>query len=114
MPQSAVSRIESGAIRDPRLRTVERLVRAAGGMLRVVDAQGGEVDSIPHEELRDMGERHYPAHLDIRPVERAEDWWRAWWAPFYTIPRRQWPVEPPDYTYDLSRYWRDRRRQPDR
>ncbi len=114
VPRSAVSRIESGAIQDPRFRSLERLVVAAGGVVRIVDANGSPVDEIPHEHLRDMGDRRFPAHLDVRPVKNPEDWWGAWWAPHYTIPRQFWPVELPDYTFDLNRYWRDRKRQPGR
>ena len=69
-------------------------------------------DLIPHldELLRDAAGRHYPAHLDVREVVEAKDWWGAWWAHWYDLPRRLWPREPPEYTYDLSRSQRDHRR----
>lgn len=76
VPRSTVARIESGEVTDPRIRTLERLVRAAGGELPISDGSG----PVPSEELRDRAERHYPAHLDVRPVEELTDWAGAWWA----------------------------------
>lgn len=38
------------------------------------------------------------------------DWSGAWWAFWHRLPERQWPLRPPDFTYDLSRAGRDRRR----
>ena len=71
--RSAVARIECGAVQDPRFRGLERLVVAAGGAVQIVDSTGSHVTEIPHEDLRDMGERHFPAHLDVRAVENPED-----------------------------------------
>lgn len=107
---ATLARIESGATTDPRLRAVERLVAAAGGALHVVNvATGVPVTPGPGDDLRDEGDRHYPAHLDVRRVHSPKDWWGAWWAHWYDIPEPHWPVPVPDYTYDLRR-WRDWRR----
>jgi transcriptional regulator with XRE-family HTH domain len=106
VPKSTVSRIESGQVTDPRLRTLERLVRAAGAAIAV----SGDVEPAPSEGLRDRGDRNYPAHLDVRPVEQLTDWAGAWWAHWHRLPRRAWPLEPPEYTYDLSRTRRAHRR----
>ena len=107
-PKSAVSRIESGQPCDPRFRTVERLVRAAGGVLGIRLPDAG-LPAHPHEDLRDRGGRHYPAHLDPRKVTSPEQWWGAWWA--LTMVRSHWPLEEvPPYTYDLSRSRRDEHR----
>jgi transcriptional regulator with XRE-family HTH domain len=110
VPKCTVTRIESGAAMDPRFRTVERLFRAAGAELGV---RGG-VEPVPGEELRDRAERHYPAHLDVRPVEELTDWAGAWWAHWHRLPAEVWPLQPPEYTYDLSRARRERRRQRER
>jgi len=106
VPRSTVARIESGEVTDPRVRTLERLVRAAGAELAVSD--GGE--PAPSEGLRDQADRHYPAHLDVRPVEELTDWAGAWWAHWHRLPRQAWPLQPPEFTYDLSRARRERRR----
>ncbi|MFC0526704.1 helix-turn-helix domain-containing protein [Phytohabitans kaempferiae] len=112
LPKSTVTRIEAGLVTDPRFRTVERLVRAAGAALALGGGveSGDGVEAVPSEELRDRAERHYPAHLDVRPVEDLTDWAGAWWAHWHRLPRAAWPLEPPEYTYDLSRTRRGRRR----
>lgn len=107
VPKSTVTRIESGQIRDPRFRTVERLALATGAAIGF----GGELGPVPSEGLRDRADRNYPAHLDVRPVEQLTDWAGAWWAHWYRLPRRAWPLEPPQYTYDLSRSRRAHRRR---
>jgi len=104
VPPSTLARIESGQARDPRFRTVERLVRAAGAELLP------PVQEHPDEDLIDGGDRHYPAHLDVRPVVVAEDWWGAWWAGIHVLPRSRWPKEAPERTFDLRRDRRDARR----
>ncbi|MGI5211647.1 GNAT family N-acetyltransferase [Plantactinospora sp. CA-290183] len=105
VPKSTVSRIEAGGAADPRFRTVERLILAAGGTFDL-----GGLPSVPHEECRDEGGRHYPAHLDVREVRTAKDWSGAWWAHWYTVPPERWPVRVPAETFDLCRERRDRRR----
>jgi transcriptional regulator with XRE-family HTH domain len=110
VPKSTVARIESGAARDPRFRTVERILRAAGAELAVSGGSG----PAPSEGLRDQADRNYPAHLDVRPVEELGDWAGAWWAHWHRLPREAWPLQPPEYTYDLSRTRRDQRRRRER
>src|SRR5262245_58432784 len=114
VPASTVARIESGRSTDPKFRTVERLVRPAGGAL-VVSGQGDPPPPVPvachpAEDLFNGRERHYPAHLDVRPVVAAQDWWGAWWASSYTLPRARWPRVAPQHTYDLRRDRRAARR----
>lgn len=103
VPASTVARIESGSAQDPKFRTVERLVTAAGGAVAVGLAGTAASPVQPDEdteELRDEAGRHYPAHLDVRQVAEAKDWWGAWWADWYNLPRDRWPREAPDYTFD--------------
>jgi len=109
VPASTVARIESGAARDPRFRTVERLVAAAGGVVTAGDHPQAALDV--HRGLVDSAGRRYPAHLDVRQVVEAKDWWGAWWANWYDLPRPRWPREAPDHTFDLDRARRDGRRR---
>ncbi|MGS2615586.1 helix-turn-helix domain-containing protein [Micromonospora sp. LZ34] len=117
VPKSTVARIESDPGADPRLRTVERLVRAAGGELvvgarnvaGVWDQPEALVGGVPHDECRDEAGRRYPAHLDVREVRTLKDWPAAWWRHWYVPPER-WPVRVPERTYDLDRRRRDERR----
>nr|WP_218908156.1 helix-turn-helix transcriptional regulator [Micromonospora jinlongensis] len=120
IPKSTLARIEAGQGAGPAFRTVERLVRAAGGelVLKLPDApSSAAVDESPqapdHElwdELRDEAGRRYPAHLDVRRVLTLRDWPGAWWVHSYTLPQRLWPVRVPELTYDLDRARRDQRR----
>jgi transcriptional regulator with XRE-family HTH domain len=110
VPHQTVTRIESGATPDPRIRTVERLIAAAGGRLSIVDINGTEPPPVPYDHLIDAAERRYPPHLDVRPVLEAEDWWGSWWQGWYRIERPFWPATAPDYSFDLNRRNRDRRR----
>jgi len=111
VPKSTVSRIESDEAWNPSFRTVERLVRAAGEVLRVgVPASEPVPVPVPHEDLRDAADRHYPAHLDVAEVTRPEKWWGSWWT--LTMVESHWPLDTvPPYTYDGSRHRRDRRRE---
>ncbi|MGC4893780.1 GNAT family N-acetyltransferase [Micromonospora sp. DT31] len=120
VPQSAVARVESGRVADPRYRTVERLIRAAGGRLDVTvdpgpggkaDTPSGEAAPVPHDDLRDQAGRRYPAHLDVWEVREPRDWPGAWWAEWYTLPPRLWPLPLPPATYRLNRDYRDERRE---
>ncbi|MER7416596.1 helix-turn-helix transcriptional regulator [Micromonospora peucetia] len=119
VPKSTVARIESDPGADPKLRTVERLVRAAGGELavgvRVADHTIAVAvpPPVPHDGRRDEGGRRYPAHLDVREVRTLKDWPGAWWGHWY-VPPEQWPVRVPERTYDLGRGRRDERRVRDR
>jgi len=113
VPQATIARIESGRAPNPHFRTVERLVRAAGGVLAVRAAGAGELPANPHEGLCDRAERHYPAHLDVREVTSPEQWWGAWWT--LTMVRSHWPLHTvPKFTYDLNRLERDQRRARER
>lgn len=124
MPQATLARIESGRAGNPRFRTVERLVRAAGGRLAIgasdADGPGGPPDEpvpvpfVPHEGMRDEAGRRYPAHLDVWEVRDPRDWPGAWWAEWWKLPPRQWPRPVPTATYELNRRYRDRRRWADR
>ena len=105
VPKSTLSRIEAGPATDPKFRTVERLVLAAGGRLGF-----GELGPDPNEGMRDAAGRHYPAHLDVREVHAPKDWAGAWWAYWHDLPPERWPLPVPDATYDLSRERRNRRR----
>jgi transcriptional regulator with XRE-family HTH domain len=109
MRPATVAEIESGANGNPRVRTLERLVVAAGGRIRILGAHGAEVQAGPHDHLRDEGGRHFPGHLDVRPVRTPRDWSGAWWAPWYTLREEQYPKRVPPWTYD-GRDMRDRRR----
>ncbi|MEU8326803.1 helix-turn-helix transcriptional regulator [Micromonospora sp. NPDC048839] len=116
IPKSTLARIEAGQGAGPAFRTVERLVRAAGGelVLKLPDASSAaavdESPPAPDHELRDEAGRRYPAHLDVRRVLTLKDWPGAWWVHSYTLPRRLWPVRVPELTYDLDRARRDERR----
>ncbi|MPZ27287.1 MAG: GNAT family N-acetyltransferase [Micromonosporaceae bacterium] len=70
VPVSTVGRIEAGTSPDPRLRTVERLARAAGARLAIVDIDGAEPTGLATDRWRDKAERRFPAHLDPSPQNR--------------------------------------------
>ncbi|MET7669789.1 helix-turn-helix domain-containing protein [Micromonospora luteifusca] len=120
VPKSTLARIEAGQGAGPAFRTIERLVRAAGGevVLKLPDARSSAAadespqppDNELRDELRDEAGRRYPAHLDVRRVLTLKDWPAAWWVHSYTLPRRLWPVRVPELTYDLDRARRDERR----
>ncbi|MGR6316849.1 GNAT family N-acetyltransferase [Micromonospora soli] len=114
VPQSAVARIESGRSGDPRWRTVERLIRAAGGQVRFEVPAADEPlhlpAPVPHDGLRDRAGRRYPAHLDVWEVHEPKDWPGAWWAEWYNLPPERWPLPLPPATYELNRRHRNRRR----
>ncbi|WP_328822434.1 helix-turn-helix domain-containing protein [Micromonospora rubida] len=115
VPKSTIARIESGDAADPRLRTVERLVRAAGGWL-LVGRPGDRppevvpVPWVPHDGMRDEAGRRYPAHLDVWKVRDPKDWPGAWWAEWWKLPPERWPRPVPAATYELNRQYRDLRR----
>ncbi len=137
VPQATLARIESGRSGDVRFRTVERLVRAAGGRVAIgipgdhtcddhtCDRTSGQpsylagddrvpevvpVPGVPHDGLRDEAGRRYPAHLDAWEVHGPKDWPGAWWAGWWNLPPQHWPRRLPAATYELSRERRDRRR----
>lgn len=107
VPVSTVANIESGQSANPRLRTVERLVAAAGGTHTVVMADGSPVRATADDGLRDHANRRYPAHLDVRPVRTESDWWG-----FQLRRLKRWrDAHPPDFTFDRNRMVRDLRRR---
>ncbi|MGW3603251.1 GNAT family N-acetyltransferase [Micromonospora sp. NPDC005161] len=121
VPKSTLARIEAGEGGEPAFRTVERLVRAAGGELALrlpgdpcSTPDDAESSSVSDDEPRDEAGRRYPAHLDVRRVRTLRDWPGAWWVHSYTLPERLWPVRVPELTYDLDRARRDERRRRDR
>jgi transcriptional regulator with XRE-family HTH domain len=116
VPLSTISRLEAGKRIDALFSTVVRLARAAGAQVLVADADGNPVPEIPHEQLSDDVGRHYPAHLDVRPVRTDADWWGCWWSAWYSLGPERWAHLAPLYSFDLSRESRDYRREspPDR
>lgn len=116
VPTSSIGRIESGDTPSPGFRTIERLVAATGGSIRISGPPERPAEypcppEPPHEDLGDAAGRRYPAHLDVRRVTEAKDWWGAWWANWYNLPRHRWPREAPEHTFDLSRRTRDHKRR---
>lgn len=140
VPYGVVSRIEAER-HSPRLGTVLALLHAVGVHVHLCDCrQQGDSpqqshnprrsDSprydraaaapLPHlrppahdEALRDRADRRYPAHLDVRAVERFGDWWGDWPLLSTRAPSvwRHAARERPDHTFDLARKRRDERRQ---
>ncbi|MGW3888811.1 helix-turn-helix domain-containing protein [Micromonospora chokoriensis] len=113
VPQPTLARIESGRAVDPRFRTVERLVTAAGGEVAVgvpTALAVTEPTPVPHDDMRDEAGRRYPAHLDVWPVYEPRDWPGAWWAEWYRLPPERYPLPLPPAAYELNRRYRDNRR----
>ncbi|MEU1238871.1 helix-turn-helix transcriptional regulator [Micromonospora parva] len=114
VPQPTLARIESGRSADPRFRTVERLVRAAGGQLVIGTSTAisgiTEPTPVPHDDMRDEAGRRYPAHLDVWPVHEPRDWPGAWWAEWYRLPPQRYPLPLPPAAYERNRRYRDNRR----
>jgi transcriptional regulator with XRE-family HTH domain len=108
--KSTVAAIEAGEAPDPRWSTVELLVRAAGGQVAILMADGTAVPVVEStEELRDRGGRRYPAHLDVWALRDEFDWWGA----RYENPSRRLRREltTPEHTFFRSRRYRDVRRR---
>ena len=70
MAPGSVGRLESGRVADPGMRTIARLVAAAGARLTVLDVDGTEPAPLDLDALRDGGDRRYPPHLDPARVTR--------------------------------------------
>jgi transcriptional regulator with XRE-family HTH domain len=87
VPVATVGRIESGYSRDPRLRTVERLVRATGARLAIVDLDGTEPIALATDRWRDRADRRFPPHLDPSPESR---WRRGAAEDVISFFRRRW------------------------
>jgi 5'-phosphate synthase pdxT subunit len=113
IPLTTIARIESGAVANPGLRTMDELVRAAGFALDVTVDRGSEPPAViathPFDAVRDLSGRRIPAHLEVLPVGTyagLSDPYR-WWGWAY-----QWSSDPrarvPSATYTLrrGRYWR--------
>ncbi|MGN9811060.1 GNAT family N-acetyltransferase [Micromonospora sp. BQ11] len=110
VPQATLARIEAGRTADPRYRTVELLVRAAGGQMTIGAPAVDPLPPVPHDGLRDVAGRRYPAHLDVWEVHEPRDWPGAWWAHWYTLPPELWPLRLPAASYRRNRVYRDERR----
>lgn len=114
VPQATLARIESGRSTDPRFRTVERLVRAAGGVVVAgLPRAGADVappSPVPHDGWMDEAGRRYPAHLDAWEVREPRDWPGAWWAEWYRLPPALYPLKVPAVAYERNRRYRDQRR----
>jgi transcriptional regulator with XRE-family HTH domain len=67
IPPSTISRLESGEVSNPRIHTLEQVVKAAGGAVTISPNESGEpIEPVPHDHLADARGRRYPAHLDVR------------------------------------------------
>jgi transcriptional regulator with XRE-family HTH domain len=96
IPLSTLARIEAGVTSDPRVSTLAALFAAAGCRLTVFSRANQELPEHPWESERDYGVRHFPAHLDLWPVNQPYnvfgrvDWWgwyRSWaWQPGARVP----------------------------
>ncbi|NJP31158.1 GNAT family N-acetyltransferase [Micromonospora sp. HSS6-12] len=121
VPQATVARIEAERTTNPRFRTVERLIRAAGGVvvagLPGVTADVADVADVmppppvPHDGWTDQAGRRYPAHLDAWEVREPRDWPGAWWAEWYRLPPERYPLKVPAFAYERNRQYRDQRRR---
>lgn len=111
VPRSVVARIESGETTSPRLSTLATLLGAAGFHLELSTGRGDATET--GREPTDRAGRRFPAHLDVRPVDRFGSWWGDW--PLLSmLVRRAWhwaPRQRPEHTFDLARWRRDERRQ---
>jgi transcriptional regulator with XRE-family HTH domain len=70
-----VARIESHATLWPSFPLVLSLLKAAECRLQAVDASGEPLQPRPYEAALDAGFRHWPAHLEVKPVRTDGDWW---------------------------------------
>jgi HTH-type transcriptional regulator/antitoxin HipB len=66
---STVAGVESGA-RRPSLELLDRLLRATGMRLAVLDTDGAELAPFPADAIRDNAGRRFPTHLDVLPPQR--------------------------------------------
>ena len=97
--QPAIARIESGTL-VPSFAVFQRIVRATGHYLAVVDEDGHVVKPmVDSDDVRNGAGRRYPAHLDtiLDPLPG------EWWADQYGLAR------PPE-TFYRDRAYRDARR----
>ena len=90
VPAATIARIESGATRDPRVGILAAILAGVGFRLELVTAEGVEIAAHPWERDRDFGDRHYPAHLDLHPVNRPYMGPGDWQFPFAAARSSQW------------------------
>ena len=98
---SAVAHAEAGT-RDLPARALGRAAELAGLRLALLDAQGNEVEPMSADAARDMGNRHFPAHLDTRHGD--EGWW---------YDAHRYDRDRPWFTFDRDRRLRDAYRRRD-
>lgn len=96
--KSAVAAAESGRA-GLDVRALARAAELAGLRLVLLDAAGREVVGMDPDAVRDRGGRLFPAHLDTRHGD--EEWW-------YTHQHHGHDREQPWYTFDRTRWVRDR------
>jgi HTH-type transcriptional regulator/antitoxin HipB len=101
--KSAVATAESGRS-GVDVRALARAAGLAGLRFALLDAEGREVAGMDPDAVRDRGGRLFPAHLDTRYGD--EEWW-------YTHQSHGHDREPPWYTFDRTRWVRDRIRARD-
>jgi hypothetical protein len=95
-----IGRIESGDA-TPSLGLFQRILRATGLFLAVVDEEGHVIQPMrDRDDLRDGANRRYPSHLDtILDPQPGE-----WWADIYGL------AAPPE-TFSRDRAYRDAKRK---
>jgi HTH-type transcriptional regulator/antitoxin HipB len=98
--KSAIAAAESGRA-GLDVRVLVRAAALARLRLALVDQEGVEVPGMSGETVRDMGNRHFPAHLDTRHGD--EGWWHD--EDSHHVRPRPW------YTFDRRRDSRDTRRE---
>src|SRR4051794_3009468 len=81
-----IGRLEAGTLRAPRLTTLVSILGAAGCHLVAVDAQGRPLRLRPYDDVRDRGQRRFPAHLEVRPVTHFSQWWASLTMPHLPVP----------------------------
>ena len=99
--RSTLAAAEAGR-RDLGADALARAASLAGLRLALLDADGVEVRPMGQGAVRDMGGRHFPAHLDTRYGD--DEWWHG--PERYTRPQ-------PWYTFDRRRDVRDSYRERD-
>jgi anthranilate synthase component 1 len=103
-----VARIESGETDRPGFPMIGRLIGAAGCHLVAVDGAGEPVEPTG-DGPRDRAGRRYPAHLDVRAVDKFGSWWGDETMLVTRFPSI-WHLAPrqrPAHTFDLARWRRD-------
>ncbi len=97
-----VGNLEAGRTEAPTLRTLVRLLAAAGCRLVALDSNGAPLPVRSNDSVVDAGGRAYPAHLDVRFVLTEGDWWYG----IYLTDLRPLPL----FTTDRRGLRRDMRR----